>query len=132
MLPSIPYETASVEPPGGSAVNRAMTRNTPASSGLTGGRAPRDTATRPAATPAAAMTAAAHSDSRTTAGRRCSGCHHGGPAAGWARPGTLTDGPLTQITTMMSRDTTMAATPIASRGVADAARRSPSLTLDMG
>src|SRR3974377_970422 len=98
MAPSIPYETASVEPPGGSTVKMAMTPNTPASSGLTGGRAPRDTATSPAATPATARTAATHSDSRTTDGPRCSGCHHGGPAAGWVRLGTLTEGPLIPAT----------------------------------
>src|SRR5437764_13590162 len=86
-----------------------MTRNTPARSGLTGRRAPRDIATSPAVTPAVAKTAAAHSDSRITAGRRCRECHHGGPSAGWVRWGTLTDGPLAATTTMLSKARDIAA-----------------------
>src|SRR5262249_40565167 len=109
MLPSMPYEMVSVEPPGGSTVKTAITTKTRPSSGRTGGLAPRDTATRPVMTPAVPITAAAHSPSSTVADEKWNECHQGGPEAGWVSGGTLTDGPFTDITIMISSDRPMQA-----------------------
>src|SRR5580700_6125167 len=97
----------SVEPAGGSTVSTATARNAAAMTGLTGGRAPRATATRPAITPAQPRAMAPHSDTVTNVAVRCSACHHGRPPARRIA-GTETFGPAAEITIMISVEAAMA------------------------
>src|SRR5215469_8953799 len=90
MLPSIAYDCASELPAGASTVKTAMAMNETASRGLTDGRAPRATASRPAPTPMVATIAAAHSVNRTKSSGRWSESHQGGPPDVCAIAGTAT------------------------------------------
>src|SRR5215831_4025017 len=131
MLPSMAYDCASVLPAAGSTVKAATAMNEAASSGRTGGRAPRAMAIRPAATPTAAMTAALHRVNSTKSPGRPSDTHHGGPPAGVCRmAGTLIDGPATDTAIITRSETVMQAAAVqTSPRVTPAARLVPSLTV---
>src|SRR5260370_30143586 len=100
----------SVEPAGGSTVRTRTARNENATTGRTGGRAPRATAIRPAITPAQPSPIAAHSDTVTNVAVRCSECHHGGPLT-LGMEGTETFGPAAETAIMISVAAAMAAAP---------------------
>ena len=89
-------------------MSTATARNAAASTGRTGGRAPRATATRPAITPAQPSAIAAHSNTVTNVAVRCSGCHQGGPPPGRGMAGTETFGPAAETTIMTSVEAAMA------------------------
>src|SRR6185437_4262843 len=128
--PLAAYEMESVEPAGGSTVSTATARNAAASTGRTGGRAPRATATSPAITPAQPSTIAVHSDTVTTVAVRCSGCHHGGPPPSRDMAGTETFGPAAEMTIMISVEAAMAAT--ASQPIRRVSRGEPGCPGDSG
>ncbi len=100
----------SVEPAGGSTVKTTTARNENATTGRTGGRAPRPTAIRPAITPVQPSPIAAHSDTVTNVAVRCSECHHGGPLT-LGMEGTETFGPAAETAIMISVAAAMAAAP---------------------
>src|SRR6516165_4858522 len=131
MLPSIAYDCVSLLPAGGSTVKTATAMNEAASSGRTGGRAPRATAIRPAATPTAAMTAAPQRVNSTKSSGRPSDTHHGGPPAGVCLiAGTLIDGPATDTAIITRSETVMQAAAVqTSPRVSPAARAVRSLTV---
>src|ERR1022692_527993 len=90
-----------------------MTMNEATSSGLTGGRAPRATASRPAPTPIAAITAVAHMVNSTTGCDSRRDTHQGGaPPGACAIAGTVIDGPATDTAIMMRSDSVMQATAV--------------------
>src|SRR5579875_248439 len=130
MLPSMAYDWVSVVPAGGSTTKAATAMKEAASSGRTGGRAPRATASRPAPTPAAATTAAPHRVNSTKASGSRSDSHHGGPPAACAIAGTLIDGPATDIAIIARSETVMQAAAVqTSPRVCPVARQFRSLTV---
>src|SRR6516165_3589419 len=130
MLPSIAYDCVSLLPAGGSTVKTATAMNEAASSGRTGGRAPRATAIRPAATPTAAMTAVPQRVNSTKSSGRPSDTHHGGPPEVCRITGTLIDGPATDTAIITRSETVMQAAAVqTSARVLPAARVVRSLTV---
>ena len=130
MLPSIAYDWVSVVPAGARTVNAAMAMNEAASSGFTGGRAPRATASRPAPTPTAARIAAAQSVNSTKSSGRPSDAHQGGPPDVCAISGTLIEGPATAMPIITRSETVMQAAAVqTSPRVTPGARKSRSLTV---
>src|ERR1700722_8700617 len=113
MLPSMAYDCVSVVPAAGRNVKMAITMNETASSGRTGTRAPRETASRPAPTPMAPTTAAPQ-DRNSASGRPSpSEIHHGGaPPGACAIVGTTMDGPATEIKNITRSETVMQAAAV--------------------
>ena len=115
MLPSIAYDCASELPAGGSTMKTAMAIKETASSGLTRGRAPRATASRPAPTPTAATIAAPHSVKSTKSSGRPSETHQGGPPDVCAIAGSLIEGPAMAMAIIQRSETEMQAAAVQTR-----------------
>jgi hypothetical protein len=108
MLPSMAYDCVSVLPAGGRNVSTATAMNEPASNGLTGKRAPRESASRPAPTPIAPI-AAAPQAVKSTSGRGAPRYTHqgGAPSGACAIAGTTMEGPMADIANISSSETVM-------------------------
>src|ERR1700722_1300887 len=91
----------------------AMAMNETASTGRTGSRAPRETASRPAPTPIAPTRAAPHAMKSTSGLPSPSEIHHGGaPPGACAIAGTTIDGPATDIRNITRSETVMHAAAV--------------------
>jgi hypothetical protein len=113
MFPSMAYDWVSVVPAAGRNTKMAMAANETASSGRTGTRAPRETASSPAPTPIVPITAAPHERSSAIGRPSLSEIHHGGPPSGaWAIGGTTIDGPATDTKNITRSETVMQAAAV--------------------
>src|SRR5580704_2112244 len=113
MFPSMAYDWVSVVPAAGRNVKMAMTMNETASSGRTGTRAPRETASRPAPTPIAPTTAAPHARNSAIGRPSRSENHQGGaPPGACVIAGTTMDGPATDTKNITRSETVMQAAAV--------------------